>query len=217
MKKVYAINGSPRRNRNTATLLDKVLEGCRDAFPGMVETERINLGDLHYTGCKSCFACKLKDGPSYGTCALRDDIRPVLEQIRTANAVVFGSPIYYNTITSLLHAFYERLFFPYLTYKKGFPTLVTNRMKTACVYTMNVTERDMLERGYRDNLRSFERYLELYFSKPGLLYAFNTCQFDDYSKYVCGAFSGEEKMAYRTEFFPKDCEAAYALGLNLLK
>ncbi|MFR4344737.1 flavodoxin family protein [Alistipes putredinis] len=76
MKKVYAINGSPRRNRNTATLLDKVLEGCRDAFPGMVETERINLGDLHYTGCKSCFACKLKDGPSYGTCALRDDIRP---------------------------------------------------------------------------------------------------------------------------------------------
>ena len=147
MKKVYAINGSPRRNRNTATLLDKVLEGCRDAFPGMVETERINLGDLHYTGCKSCFACKLKDGPSYGTCALRDDIRPVLEKIRTANAVVFGSPIYYNTITSLLHAFYERLFFPYLTYKKGFPTLVTNRMKTACVYTMTVTERDMLERG----------------------------------------------------------------------
>ena len=47
MKKVYAINGSPRRNRNTATLLDKVLEGCRDAFPGMVETERINLGDAH--------------------------------------------------------------------------------------------------------------------------------------------------------------------------
>ncbi|MFR4344738.1 NAD(P)H-dependent oxidoreductase [Alistipes putredinis] len=141
----------------------------------------------------------------------------MLEKIRTADAVVFGSPIYYNTITSLLHAFYERLFFPYLTYKKGFPTLVTNRMKTACVYTMNVTERDMLERGYRDNLRSFERYLELYFSKPGLLYAFNTCQFDDYSKYVCGAFSGEEKMAYRTEFFPKDCEAAYALGLNLLK
>ena len=39
MKKVYAINGSPRRNRNTATLLDKVLEGCRDAFPGMVETD----------------------------------------------------------------------------------------------------------------------------------------------------------------------------------
>ena len=75
----------------------------------------------------------------------------------------------------------------------------------------------LLERGYRDNLRSFERYLELYFSKPGLLYAFNTCQFDDYSKYVCGAFSGEEKMAYRTEFFPKHCEAAYALGLNLLK
>jgi multimeric flavodoxin WrbA len=29
MKKIYAINGSPRKNKNTATLLDKVLEGAK--------------------------------------------------------------------------------------------------------------------------------------------------------------------------------------------
>lgn len=33
MKKVYAINGSPRRNRNTAKMLDKVLEGVKAEFP----------------------------------------------------------------------------------------------------------------------------------------------------------------------------------------
>ena len=38
--KVYAINGSPRRNRNTAKMLDKVLEGVKAEFPD-AEVERI--------------------------------------------------------------------------------------------------------------------------------------------------------------------------------
>ena len=85
MKKVYAINGSPRRNKNTATLLDKVLEGVKEAAPEAV-TERIDLYGLKYTGCVSCFACKRKDGPSYGRCALRDGLHDVLEKLREADA-----------------------------------------------------------------------------------------------------------------------------------
>ena len=41
-----------------------------------------------------------------------------------ADAVVLGSPIYYTTITWQLHAFYERLLYPYMTYKMGFLTLI---------------------------------------------------------------------------------------------
>lgn len=59
MKKIYAINGSPRRNKNTATLLDKVLEGAKKAEPDVL-AERIDLYSLKYTGCVSCFACKRK-------------------------------------------------------------------------------------------------------------------------------------------------------------
>lgn len=33
MKKIYAINGSPRKNWNTATLLDKALEGAEAVSP----------------------------------------------------------------------------------------------------------------------------------------------------------------------------------------
>lgn len=59
--RIVAINGSPRKNKNTATLLKKVLEGAADAFaPETIETELVNLYDLTYTGCRSCFACKLK-------------------------------------------------------------------------------------------------------------------------------------------------------------
>lgn len=101
--KIYAINGSPRRNKNTATLLDKALEGVKSRFPD-AETERIDLYTLNYTGCKSCFACKRKGGASYGKCAVKDDLYPVLEKLVVADGVIFGSPIYYRTITGQLHS-----------------------------------------------------------------------------------------------------------------
>ena len=214
--KVYAINGSPRRNKNTATLLDKALEGVKAQFPE-AETERIDLYTLNFTGCKSCFACKRKEGPSYGKCAIKDDLYPVLEKLAKADGVIFGSPIYYRTITGELHSFYERFLYPYMTYKNGYPTLVTNKMKTACIYTMNVMEDEMLIDDYRKYMELFEMFLESYFSKPQILLAHNTYQFDDYSKYVCETFTQEDKKSYREKNFPIDCEKAFNIGQMLLK
>ena len=216
MKKIYAINGSPRRNRNTATLLDKVLEGAKSAATD-VTAERIDLYSLKYTGCLSCFACKRKDGPSYGKCAVKDDLYEVLQKLAEADAVVFGSPIYYRTITGQLHAFYERFFFPYMQYKVGYPNLVQRKIPTACIYTMNVMEDEMLRDGYRKNMELFELFLENYFQKPLILHAFNTYQFDDYDKYVCEVFSKEEKAAYREKHFPEDCRKAFAMGVQLIQ
>lgn len=59
MNKAIALNGSPRKNGNTATLLQKALAGAAEAG---AETELIHLIDLDYKGCSSCFACKRK-GP----------------------------------------------------------------------------------------------------------------------------------------------------------
>ena len=214
MKKIYAINGSPRKNKNTATLLDKVLEGTKKSDPNIL-TERIDLYGLKYTGCLSCFACKRKGGASYGKCAVRDDLYEVLEKLRDADALVFGSPIYYRTITGQLHSFYERFFFPYMQYKHGYPNLVQKKIPTACVYTMNVKEEEMLADGYLEYMKLFEIFLENYFQKPLILRSFNTYQFDDYSKYVCEVFSEEEKAAWREEHFPKDCQKAVSIGEKL--
>jgi multimeric flavodoxin WrbA len=53
--KIVAFNGSPRKDGNTATLLNKALEGA--AAHG-AEIEMIQLYDLNFKGCISCFACK---------------------------------------------------------------------------------------------------------------------------------------------------------------
>ncbi len=50
--KVIALNGSPRKNFNTGTLLKKALEGAESEG---ADTELINLYDLDYKGCNSCF------------------------------------------------------------------------------------------------------------------------------------------------------------------
>lgn len=216
MKKVYAINGSPRRNKNTAQMLDKVLEGVKAEFSDS-EVERINLFDLNFTSCKSCFACKRKDEKFLRTCALKDDLTPVLEKLKDADALIFGSPIYYRTITGQMHSFYERLFFPYMQYKEGYPTLVEKKIPTACIYTMNVDGKEMIEGGYRQNMELWENFLTWYYSKPLIAYAFNTYQFDDYSKYICETFNETDKAKQREEQFPKDLQKAYELGQKLLK
>lgn len=68
--KVIALNGSPRKKWNTATLPENALEGA--ASRG-AETELIHLYDLKFKGCLSCFACKTAGGESYGQCAVDDD------------------------------------------------------------------------------------------------------------------------------------------------
>ena len=58
--KVIAINGSPRKNGNTAALLEHAMNGCRSQG---AQTKRIDLYHLNYKGCMSCFFCKRKDTP----------------------------------------------------------------------------------------------------------------------------------------------------------
>ena len=93
MKKIIAVNGSPRKKGNTAEVLTHALKGAQDAG---AETELIHLADLDFSGCKSCFACKLKGGKSYGKCALNDDLTPVLEKILACDGLLVGSPIYFG-------------------------------------------------------------------------------------------------------------------------
>ncbi|MDA8172762.1 MAG: flavodoxin family protein, partial [Nitrospiraceae bacterium] len=107
--KVIAVNGSPRKSWNTATLLNKALEGAAAQGAG---TELFHLYDFTYKGCTSCFACKMKDGKQQGRCAMKDDLTPILKKIEDeADAIVLGSPIYFGSMSGEMRSFLERLLF----------------------------------------------------------------------------------------------------------
>lgn len=211
---IYAINGSPRKNWNTATLLQKALDGAQAANPSC-HTEMIHLYDLNYTGCKSCFACKRLGAKTYGACAAKDDLAPVLEKLSRADGIIFGTPIYFGSMTGMMLAFLERLLFPYLVYDANFSSIAPKKMKTAFVYTMNLNEEAMKGLKYPERLGLMEQYLGGVFTPPQALYSCDTCQFDDYSKYKVECFSGEAKYRHRETQFPVDCDKAFALGKSL--
>lgn len=217
MKTIIAINGGPRKNRNTARLLDRALEGAAAALAGEeTVTKRIDLYDIGFTGCKSCFACKLIGGPSQWKCAAADGLKPVLGEVLGCDGVVVGSPIYYGTVTGVLHSFYERLLFPFTPYSHKI-SIPRKRMPFAFVYTMNVTEEQFRKSGWQRNLDVWEGFVGRTFAYAGNFRAYNTYQFSDYGKYYSDWFSEPEKAEYRRTHWDADLEAAYELGKKLIR
>lgn len=212
--KVIAINGSPRKKWNTATLLEKTLEGA--ASEG-AETEIIHLYDLNFKGCTSCFACKLKDGKSYGKCAVKDDLTPVLEKLKDADAVILGSPIYLGNSTGEMRSFMERYVFPYLVYSNEIPTLYPKNIPVGFIYTMGVKEENFDMFGLKKTIELNENLAKRIFGDSESLCSTDTYQFDDYSKYVADRFDPDEKAKRRKEVFPYDCEKAFEMGSRFVK
>lgn len=212
--KIIAINGSPRKTWNTATLLQNTLDGA--ALQG-AETEMIHLYDLEFKGCTSCFACKLKDGKSYGKCALHDELTPVLESIEEADALILGSPIYFGTVTGEMRCFMERLLFPFLTYTNPPTSLYPRKISTAFVYTMNISENQVAEYGYTVHFASNENVMNRMFGDCESFFSYETRQFDDYSKIVFSYVDPEQRMERHRTVFPQDCHRAFDLGVRLAK
>ena len=212
--KIIAFNGSPRKEWNTATLLKKALEGASSQG---AKTELIHLYDLNYKGCISCFACKEKKGRSYGRCVVRDDLKPVFKRIETADALIFGSPIYLGSITGEMQSFLERLVFPYLTYTDPPETLFPKKIPVGFIYTMGLTEELADEFGYNQRFAGTDRFLARIFGSSETLLCFDTYQFKDYSKVVAPRFNPQEKLKRRQEVFPKDCQKASEMGARFAK
>ena len=121
--KVIAINGSPRPNKNTVQLLNQALMGAHAAG---AETKMISLYPLQYRGCVSCFYCKRKD-KEHGTCIIKDDLTTVIEELKQADAIIWGSPIYFYNITSALQVLFERFLFQTISTTKTYRLCLANK------------------------------------------------------------------------------------------
>ena len=212
--RVIAFNGSPRKKWNTATLLKKALEGAESQG---AETELINLYDLNYNGCKSCFSCKTRGSKNYGRCAVRDDLTPVLKKIEEVDAFILGAPIYLGTVSGEMKTFMERLMFPYLAYTNPPQSLFEKKIKTAFIYTMGIPEEQLNEYGYKLQFDTNEYILKVLFGHCESLLSMDTYQFKDYSKVVATRFDPEHKAKRRKEVFPEDCQKAFDIGARFAR
>ena len=111
--KTIILNGSPRRNWNTAQLLKEAQRGAESAG---ADVEYIDLYGLNFNGCRSCLACKRKGIAEPCKCYWKDELTPVLEKIWLADRLIAGAPIYYGEPASGMRALLERLAFPAMSY-----------------------------------------------------------------------------------------------------
>ena len=219
MKKAIILNASPRKNFNTAKMLKEAQKGAESVG---AEAEYFNLYDINYKGCLSCFACKRKGNTTNCVCAVKDDLRPILEKCVSADAVIIGSPVYFSYPTGEFRSFLERFLFPIHTYlvDKETGNLKSLRPKpipVGVIFTMNCPKEMMERYNYptilEDNVKCFNHVL----GYSEVLYSCDTYQFIDYSKYDIDLFDEKEKAKVHDEQFPKDLENAYNLGKRLIE
>ena len=215
MVKALFINGSPRKNGNTAQLLKRAMDGAREAG---AEVELVNLYDrsLNYKGCMSCFACKLKGGKK-GVCSFKDDLQPILQKAVEADVLVCGSPNYCGYPSAALRAFMERMEFPAVNYSDNSKPVVLKRICSATIYTMNCPNEEVHRQMNYPTLMDTSAQQLGVFGPTEILCSYDTYQFSNYDRYDAATFSEAHKAEVRDKQFPIDLEKAYELGKRLVK
>lgn len=99
--KVLAINGSSRKDGNTADMLNVVLaELGKEGY----ETEHVQLAGVMVNPCKACFGCAGR-----GNCVFGNDIfQELYDKMVKADAIILGSSTYSADVSSTLKAVIER-------------------------------------------------------------------------------------------------------------
>lgn len=209
MKKIMIIDGGPRKNMNTAAMVQAFAEGARE---GGAEVKVVRLYDIDYKGCRSCMACQLKD-KRVPSCRFKDGLTDILAECAEADGLVLASPIYYGEVTAMARAFWERLTFPWLSYK-DFSIVAPKKMPVTMIYTMNASPEQAP--GTLQNMKGVEAVLGMSFGNtPEVIMANNTTQVNDYSRYHFADGTAEVKKAWRDAHWEEDLQKARDAGKRM--
>ncbi len=99
--KVIGINGSARKDGNTALIISKVFDELNTEG---IETDLIQLAEYEIQPCRGCFACKGR-----GNCVFANDgFAEIFSRMVEADGIILGSPVYSADVSAKMKAFLER-------------------------------------------------------------------------------------------------------------
>lgn len=100
LMEICGIVGSPKKKGNVDLLVSQVLEG---AVSLGAEVGKVYLNDLKIKPCQDCG----KDPhPEY--CLFDDDMQTVYQMLETCDAIVLGSPVYFDTVSAQVKLMVDR-------------------------------------------------------------------------------------------------------------
>lgn len=149
MMKVIGFIGSPRKGGNTDLLVSEILRGAHN---NGVVIEKAYLHTLNINPCDACDKCK-----TTGICQLNDDMMPFYNKIHDADAIVIGSPIYFNQESAQTKLFIDRW---YAFFERGLKSRINGYKKGALVLVWTNSKKSYTKKIY-PIIKTFEDLYEL--------------------------------------------------------
>ncbi|MCL2136857.1 MAG: flavodoxin family protein [Coriobacteriia bacterium] len=104
MSKVIVFTCSPHKTGTTATVLAEVVNGAKAKGAEIIE---YNMNAAGINGCQACNSCSAEDAECQ--CVQNDTLKPMYKDLREADALVFGSPIYMGNLNAQAWLLLNRL------------------------------------------------------------------------------------------------------------
>ena len=103
--KILVLNGSPRKNGNTESLVRAFTKGAQKKN----EVEVLNVCDMNIKPCKGCNYCLNSENHA---CIQANDMSAVYEKLRTSDVLIVASPVYFYSVSAQLKALIDRCHTP---------------------------------------------------------------------------------------------------------
>ena len=103
MANILILNGSPRKNGATASLMKALVEGAKENGN---EIKEDYLTSMHIKPCIGCDSCMR----THNGCVQNDDMAVIYDDLIWADTVVFVSPQFWGTISGQLKVVFDRMF-----------------------------------------------------------------------------------------------------------
>lgn len=126
MARVVAFIGSARKNGNVDTIVSEILKGVEEK---QGDIKKFYLNDMNIRGCQGCLYCR-----KVHNCAIKDDMQEVYEEIKKADYVIIGSPVYICQVSAQTKLLLDRLY-PLTEIDKASHTPRFGKKKLIMVYT----------------------------------------------------------------------------------
>lgn len=104
MKKIVILNGSPRKNGNTAELIRAFTDGAQSAGHSVVQF------DLHEMNIRACRGCECGGANAQHPCTQNDDMNKIYPAYLNCDIIVLASPMYYWNFSAQLKCGLDRLY-----------------------------------------------------------------------------------------------------------
>ena len=101
---ILVLNGSPRKEGNTAAMVEAFAAGAREAGH---QVDIVPVCQKKIAGCLACEYCHTKGN---GKCVQQDDMQQVYPLLEQAQMIVLASPVYYHSFTGQLQCAINRIY-----------------------------------------------------------------------------------------------------------